>query len=85
MSDDPSIERTYHDNPDECDLSELMVVENIVSGRKDLVPLFRENKLGVDVDVCAHCFTSLLSAISNMHRFIGQLSYHRVRGTGNLK
>jgi hypothetical protein len=28
-----------------------MVVENVVSGRKDIITLFRENKLGVDVDV----------------------------------
>ncbi|KAF8512700.1 hypothetical protein JB92DRAFT_2926698 [Gautieria morchelliformis] len=27
-----------------------MVVENVVSGRKDIVALFWENKLGVDVD-----------------------------------
>ncbi|KAM6489284.1 hypothetical protein JOM56_015185, partial [Amanita muscaria] len=31
------------------DLSELMVVENIVSGLKDIVTLFWENKLGIDV------------------------------------
>jgi hypothetical protein len=28
-----------------------MVVENVVSGRKDIVALFWENKLGVDVEV----------------------------------
>jgi hypothetical protein len=31
--------------------SGLMVVGNVVSGRKDIVTLFRENKLGVDVEV----------------------------------
>ncbi|KIL55951.1 hypothetical protein M378DRAFT_53709, partial [Amanita muscaria Koide BX008] len=40
----------YYQDPDACDLSELMVVENIVSGRKDIVTLFWENKLGVDVE-----------------------------------
>ena len=33
------------------DLSEFMVVENVVSGRKDIVTLFRENKFAVDVEV----------------------------------
>jgi len=28
-----------------------MVVENVVSGHKDIVALFWENKLGVDVEV----------------------------------
>ena len=51
MSDDPWLERTYHDDPDACDLSDLMVVENVISGCKDIIALFWENKLGVDVDV----------------------------------
>ena len=29
-----------------------MVLENVVSGRKDIVSLFWENKLGIDVEVC---------------------------------
>ena len=33
-----------------------MVVENIVSGRKDIVTLFWENKLGIDVEVCILVF-----------------------------
>ncbi|KAF8797789.1 hypothetical protein BYT27DRAFT_7203982 [Phlegmacium glaucopus] len=44
------LETKYYADPDACDLSELMVVENVVSGHKDIVALFWENKLGVDVD-----------------------------------
>jgi hypothetical protein len=51
LSRDPWLESKYYQDPDACDLSELMVVENIVSGRKDIVTLFWENKLGVDVEV----------------------------------
>jgi hypothetical protein len=51
LSDDPWLESKYYQDPDACDLSELMVVENVVSGRKDIVALFWENKLGVDVEV----------------------------------
>ncbi|KAF8525469.1 hypothetical protein BU17DRAFT_62622 [Hysterangium stoloniferum] len=40
----------YYKDADACDLSDLMVVENVVSGRKDIVTLFWENKLGVDVE-----------------------------------
>jgi hypothetical protein len=29
----------------------MMVVENVISGRKGIVTLFWENKLGVDVEV----------------------------------
>ena len=54
LSDEPYLDREYHDNPDACDLSEFMVVTNTVSGRQDVVALFWENKLGVDVDVCTH-------------------------------
>jgi hypothetical protein len=41
----------YYDTPDACDLSEFMVVTNTVSGLRDVVALFYENKLGIDVDV----------------------------------
>ena len=51
MSDDPWLERTYDDDPDACDLSDLMVIENVISGHKDIIALFFANKLGVDVDV----------------------------------
>jgi hypothetical protein len=51
LSDDPWLDRTYIDTPDACDLSEFMVVTNTVSGRRDVVVLFYENKLGIDVDV----------------------------------
>ena len=54
LSDDPWLDRTYHDNTDACDLSEFMVVANTVSGRRDVVDLFYDNKLGIDVDVCSH-------------------------------
>jgi hypothetical protein len=51
LSGDPWLHRTYIDTPDACDLSEFMVVTNTVSGRRDVVALFYENKLGIDVDV----------------------------------
>jgi len=51
LSDDQELESKYYVDPDTCDLSELMVVENVVSGHEDVVALFWENKLGVDVDV----------------------------------
>ena len=51
MSDDSWLEAKYYRDPDACDLSKLLVVENVISGRKDIVTLFWENKLGVDVDV----------------------------------
>ena len=55
LSDDPWLDRTYHDNTDACDLSEFMVVTNTVSGCWDVVTLFfYENKHGIDVDVCIH-------------------------------
>ena len=41
------------DKPDSTiDLSELMVITNVLSGRNNIITLFWENKLGVDVDVC---------------------------------
>ena len=48
---DQFLETKYYVDPDGCDLSELMVVENVVSGREDIITLFWENKLGVDVEV----------------------------------
>jgi len=57
LSDDTWLENVYRWNPDAIDLSEFMVVANTVSGRKDIVALFRENKLGVDVEVCIHLLT----------------------------
>jgi len=50
LSDDHELEDKYYSDPDGCDLSELMTVENVVSGRKDIVALFWENKLGIDVE-----------------------------------
>ena len=51
LSDDPWLINKYYQDADACDLSEFMVVENVISGRKDIVTLFWENKLGVDVEV----------------------------------
>jgi len=50
LSDDPWLESKYYQYTDACGLSECMVVENVVSGRQDIVTLFWENKLGVDVE-----------------------------------
>ena len=52
LSDESELESRYYVDPDACDLSELMVVENVVSGHKDIIALFWENKLGIDIDVC---------------------------------
>jgi len=51
LSHDPWLESKYYQDPDACDLSDMMVVENVISGRKGIVTLFWENKLGVDVEV----------------------------------
>ena len=37
-----------------------LVITNVVSGRNDIVTLFWENKLGVDVDVCDNHFCALI-------------------------
>jgi len=52
LSDDQWLENTYHENPDVCGLDEFMVVTNTLLGCQDVVTLFYENKLGIDVDVC---------------------------------
>jgi len=54
LSGDQRLHRAYHDNPDSCNLSEFMVATNAVSGCRDVVALFYDNKLGVDVDVWSH-------------------------------
>ena len=46
-----------------------MVVKNVVSGRKDVVTLFWENKLGVDVEVRILLFRYLI-LVSMIHRTI---------------
>jgi hypothetical protein len=56
----------YQDDPDACDFSEFMVVTNAISRRKDIIALFRQNKLGIDVDVSLH----RLCLISPTHRTI---------------
>ena len=53
LSDDRELEARYYRDPEACDLSELMVVANVISGLKDIVALFWENKLSIDVNVCA--------------------------------
>ena len=41
------------DKPDSTiDLSEFMVITNVLSGHNNIITLFWENKLGVDVNVC---------------------------------
>jgi hypothetical protein len=54
LSDDPGLEWKYRAEPDTIDLSEFMVVTNVASGRSDIITLFWQNKIGVDVDVCIH-------------------------------
>ena len=56
LSPDQQLENKYYEDPNGCDLSELKVVKNVISGRKDIVTLFWENKLGVDVEVCILLF-----------------------------
>lgn len=71
------LEREYYEDPDACDLSELMVIENVISGRKDIMTLFWENKLGVDVDVCSILRFIFLAMISTTYRTITESSYSR--------
>ena len=78
LSDDPWLEATYFESPDACDLSELMAAENVVSGRKDIVALFWENKLGVDVEVRIPPF-KYLTVVSMPYRTIIASSYLRDR------
>ena len=63
LSDDPWLEWTYRDKPDTIDISEFMVITNVVSGRNDIITLFWENKLGVDVDVCDNHFCALILGV----------------------
>ena len=63
MSDDPWLEWTYRDKPDTIDISEFMVITNVVSGRNDIITLLWENKLGVDVDVCDNHFCALILGV----------------------
>jgi hypothetical protein len=80
LSDDQQLESKYYQDPDACDLSELIVVENIVSGRKDIVTLFWENKLGVDVEVRILPF-KYLAMISTSYRTIIASSYSKGRNS----
>jgi adenine deaminase len=57
LSDNTWLANEYRENPDAIDLSEFMAVPNVISGHKDVVALFWDNKLGVDVDVRIHIFT----------------------------
>jgi hypothetical protein len=63
LSDDPWLEWTYRVYPDTIDLSEFMVITNVVSGRNDIIALFWQNKLGVDVDVCNNHFCVLILGV----------------------
>jgi hypothetical protein len=62
LSENPYLANKYHEA---CDLSEFMVVPNVISGREDIIILFWENKLGVDVDVRV-CGLSEYSLISDV-------------------
>jgi len=66
LSDDEFPENKYHTDPDSCDLSDLIIVENALSIRKDLAALFWENSLGVDVDVRVQSFIRYF-VISNIN------------------
>ena len=55
-----------------------MVVENVVSGRKDIVTLFWENKLGIDVEVRI-LPTKYFAKISTLYRTIIASSYSKGR------
>ena len=66
LSDDEFLENKYHTDPDSCDLSDLIIVENALSIRKDLAALFWENSLGVDVDVRVQSFIRYF-VISNIN------------------
>jgi hypothetical protein len=65
--------KIIHQDPD---LSEFIVVENVVSGRKDIVTLFWENKLDVDVEVRILSFKQFI-VVSMTHRIIIASSYSR--------
>ena len=52
------------------------MVENVVSGRKDIVTLFWENKLGVDVEVRILSF-KLFAVVSMAYRIIIASFYSR--------
>ena len=80
LSDDQELESKYYTDPDACDLSELMVVKNVVSGRKDIVALFWENKLGIDVDVRI-LPSKCLAVVSTTYRTIIASSYSRDRNS----
>ena len=76
LSEDSELESRYYQDPNACDVSELTVVENVVSGRKDIVTLFWENKLGVDVEVRILSF-KLFAVVSMTHRIIIASFYSR--------
>jgi len=78
LSDDPWLESKYYQYTDACGLSECMVVENVVSGRQDIVTLFWENKLGVDVEMRILPFKQF-AVVSMTHRIIIASSYSRDR------
>jgi hypothetical protein len=61
LSSDQWLEYMYQDDPDACDLSEFMVAENVVSGLKDIIALFCDNKIGIDVDVGIRRFVHYLA------------------------
>ena len=76
LSNDQRLENKYYQDPGACDISDLTVVENVVSGRKDIVTLFWENKLGVDVEVRILPF-KYFAVIFMTYRIIIASSYSR--------
>jgi hypothetical protein len=56
LSNDPWLERKYHDDPDACDLSELWWSRMLYQVVRMFSPFFWKNKLGIDVNVCLHRF-----------------------------
>ena len=77
---DPWLENKYYDDPEACDISEFMAVENVVSGRKDIVTLFWDNKLGVDVEVRILPFRKF-AMVFMTYRIIIASSYSRDQKT----
>jgi hypothetical protein len=55
----PAVENKYRDI---INFGEFMVA-NVVTGREDIIALFWENKLGVDVDVCGYPYLYSIFAI----------------------
>ena len=69
----------------DLDACELMVVTDVVSGRKDVIALFWENKLGVGVDVCVSSPHLIFCPFWYTSLLIGSLLHHHFRGIRMLR